>query len=189
MNYYTISLFVHIVSAMGFFVALGLEWTSLRQIRAAMTSEQLREWMRISNSARRLGIISMLAILASGIYMMATAWGGVAWIIVALGALVLVIILSVAITRRRIAPIGRILAEEKGPLSPTLRSLANHPLLWISMQTRLAIALGIVFLMTAKPDLGGSLLVMGITIVIGLIIYLPMPRRAQAQEGPAPDLK
>jgi hypothetical protein len=132
MNYYSIALLLHILGALGFFMALGLEWTGLRQIRRTITSEQLREWMRISNSARRLGIISMLTILASGIYMMATAWGGVAWLIV---------------------------------------------------------ALGIVVLMTVKPDLGGSLLVIAITTVIGLAVSLPIPRRAQAQEGPAPDLK
>jgi hypothetical protein len=186
MNYYSIALLLHILGALGFFMALGLEWTGLRQIRRILTSEQLQEWMRISNNARRLGIISMLTILASGIYMMATVWGGVAWLIVALGALVLVILLSI-VTGRRIAPIRRAMTKEIGPASPTLHSLANHPLLWISIQTRLAIALGIVVLMTVKPDLGGSLLVIAITSVIGLVVSLPMPRRAQ--ESPAPDLK
>jgi hypothetical protein len=188
MNYYSIALLLHILGALGFFMALGLEWTGLRQIRRTITSEQLREWMRISNSARRLGIISMLTILASGIYMMATAWGGVAWLIVALGALVLVILLSI-VTGRRAAPIRRAMTTEIGSVSPALHSLTNHPLLWISIQTRLAIALGIVVLMTVKPDLGGSLLVIAITTVIGLAVSLPIPRRAQAQEGPAPDLK
>ena len=130
----------------------------------------------------------MLTILASGIYMMATAWGGVAWIIVVLGALVLVIMLSVVLTGRRMAPIGRLIAKEKGLVSPTLRSLVTHPLLWISMQTRLAIALGIVFLMTAKPNLDGSLLAIGIMVVSGLAISLPT-RHMPAQEGQATDLK
>ena len=39
MNDYSIALFLHIVGALGFFVALGLEWTGLRQIRSAMTLE------------------------------------------------------------------------------------------------------------------------------------------------------
>ncbi len=150
MNYYSIALFLHVVGALGFFVALGLEWTGLWQIRRATTSEQIRAWMRISKSARSLGIASMLAILISGFYMMATAWGGVAWIIVALGALVLAVVLTMALTGPRMAAIGLALTREKGPVSHTHQNLANHPLLWISIQTRVAIALGIVFLMTVK---------------------------------------
>ncbi len=106
MNYYSIALFLHVVGALGFFVALGLEWTGLWQIRRATTSEQIRAWMGISKSARSLGIASMLAILISGFYMMATAWGSVAWIIVALGALVLLVVLTMALTGPRMAAIG-----------------------------------------------------------------------------------
>jgi len=43
MNDYSIALFLHVVGALGFFVALGLEWTSLRQIRGAATSGQVRD--------------------------------------------------------------------------------------------------------------------------------------------------
>ena len=70
-------------------------------------------------------------------------------------------------------------------MSNTFHSLANHPVLWISIQTRVAIALGIVFLKTAKPDLGGSLLTIGVAIILGLASALPMPRRERAQEGSA----
>jgi hypothetical protein len=59
------------------------------------------------------------------------------------------------------AAIGRSITIEKGPVSPSLHALAIHPLLWISIQTRVSIALGIVFLMTIKPGLGESLLTIG----------------------------
>lgn len=185
MNAYSIALFLHIVGAVGFFVALGLEWTGLWQIRSAMTPGQVRGWMGILKSVRRVGFASMLTTVISGIYMMVTDWGGVAWIFVSLGALVLVIVLSLALTGPRMAVIGQALATEKGAVSKTFHSLANHPLLWISIQTRVAIALGIVFLKTAKPDLGGSLLTIGVAIVLGLASALPVPRRERAQEGSA----
>ena len=183
MNDYSIALFLHIVGALGFFVALGLEWTGLRQIRSAMTPEQVRGWMGILKSVRKVGFASMLTTVISGFYMVATHWGGVAWVIVSLGALVVVIMLSVALTGPQMAVIGQALATEKVPLSQTFHSLANHPLLWISIQTRVAIALGIVFLKTAKPDLGGSLLTIGVAIILGLASALPTPRRERAQEG------
>ena len=155
MNAYSIALFLHIVGAVGIFVALGLEWTGLWQIRNATTPQQVGGWMRILKGVRKFGFASMLTTVITGIYMMLTVWGGVPWVIVSLGALVLVIVLSVALTGPRMAVIGQALATEKVPLSQTFHNLANHPLLWISIQTRVAIVLGIVFLKTAKPDSGG----------------------------------
>lgn len=183
MNYYSITLFLHIVGALGFFVALGLEWTSLRYLRNAKTANEVSLWMGIYNGTFRLGIASMLTILASGIYMMATGWGGVAWIIVALVAFVLVIVLSMILTRPRMAQMRRAMAVEKGLISPTLQTLAKHRLLQISIQTRMAIALGIVYLMTLKPDLEGSMLTMAIAIVLGLALSQPVPSGELVQEG------
>jgi hypothetical protein len=185
MNTYSIALFLHIVGALGFFIALGLEWVGLRQIRNATTTEELRQGMRLSGSTRRLGTASMLTILVFGLFLAVEDWGWPAWITVTLGVIVVLIALSVALTGPRMAAIGRALATEKGPLSPSLQQLANQPLLWISIQTRVAIALGIVFLMTVKPGLGGSLLAIGAATVLGLAAALPMKRNQRMQERPA----
>ena len=72
-------------------------------------------------------------------------------------------------------------SAEHGPPSPALRQLLHDPLLVISLQTRVAIALGIVFLMTVKPDLRGSLLAIVIAAMLGLASALPILRREQAQ--------
>jgi predicted lysophospholipase L1 biosynthesis ABC-type transport system permease subunit len=185
MNYYSIALFFHIVGALGFFATLGLEWVGLRQIRNATTSEQVHQGMRISGSTRKLGMISMLTILVFGFYLAAVDWGESAWIIVTLGAMVLMIALVAALTGPRMAALGQGLSGEKGPLSPSQQQLARHPLLWISLQTRVAISLGIVYLMTVKPDLGGSLLTIGVATVIGLAFSLPVTRNPRVQERPA----
>lgn len=181
MNTYSIVLFFHIVGALGFFVALGLEWTGLSQIRSAMTLEQARGWMGILKNVRKVGFISMLTTVVTGVYMMLTVWGSVAWIYVSIGALILVIVLAQVATSPRMAAIGRALITEKGPLSRNFHSLANHPVLSISIQTRTAIALGIVFLKIVKPDLGGSLLTIGVAIVLGLASALYLPRRERVQ--------
>jgi hypothetical protein len=185
MNVYAITLFLHIVGALGFFMALGLEWTGLWQLRNATTFEQVRPWLDILKRTLRVGFASMLITVITGVYMMVTTWRNAAWLIVTVGALVLVIALSLVLTGPRMAAIGRVLVAEKGPLSQTFYSLVNHPLLWISIQTRVAITLGIVFLKTVKPDLGGSLLTIGVAIIIGLASALPMPRRERARGGSA----
>ncbi len=185
MNVYSITLFLHIVGALGFFMVLGLEWTGLWQLRNATTLEQVRPWLDILKRTLRVGFASMLITVITGVYMMATVWRSAAWLVVTVGALVLVIALSLVLTSPRMAAIGRTLVAEKVSLSHTFYSLANHPLLWISVQTRVAITLGIVFLKTAKPDLGGSLLTIGVAIVLGLVSALPIPRRERARGGSA----
>ena len=185
MNYYLIVKFIHIVGALGIFVALGVEWLTLWHARQASTSEQARERMSVSNSARRLGMPSMLLTLLSGIYMTAAVWGPIPWVLVALAALVLLVVLAMALTRSRMAAIGQSLKADNGPMSPGLHNLLNDSLLWLSMRLRSSLALGLVFLMTVKPTLAGSLVTMGVAIGLGLLLSLPIPGRATLQKEPA----
>ncbi len=186
MNDYSIALYLHIVSVRGMFVALGVEWLGLSQLRSARDFGPVRVWMGILKRVPKLGLPSMLVAVVSGLYMMWRAWGGTPWLIVSIGALVLVIALSQVLTRPQMMDIGRTLGAQKGPaVSQTFHSLTNRPLLWISIQTRIAIALGIIFLKIAKPDLTGSLLTIGIAIVLGIASTLPVSTQAQAQERSA----
>lgn len=184
MNIYSIvALFLHIVGALGVSVAVGLEWTGLRQLRKAMLLEQVRPWMGIFKAARKAGFISMLTTVITGIYMIVTFWGSKPWIIVTMGSLILVIALAQVLTAPRMAAIGRALATERGIVSQTFHSLMSDPTLWISVQIRVSIVLGIIFLKIAKPDLGESLLTIGVAIVLGIASALPMSRHAGVQQG------
>jgi len=185
MTDYSIALFLHIVAALGFFAALGAEWTAVRQLRRATTGEQVREWMGVAAGMRRLGMISMLTLLVSGFYMMATVWGGVAWIAVTLAALALLIALALALSGPPMAAIARAMTAENGPLSPSLAALLHDSRLRLGIQTRTAVALGLVFLMTVKPDLVGSLLAIAIAVVLGLASALPMMGQGRAQQEPS----
>ena len=183
MNIESITLFLHIAGSFGLFLALGLEWVGLRQIRKAMNPEQVRGWMGIQKSVQKVGFASMLTTVVTGITMTLMEWGGAAWILVTMASLFLVIGLSAALTGPQMKELGRALVAGKGSLSTAFRSAANQPLLWISIQTRIAIVLGIVFLKTAKPGIVGSLLTLGAAIILGVASALPLPRREQAQEG------
>ncbi len=182
MNIYSITLFLHIVGALGFFSAFALEFTALRQIQHAMLSDQVRSWMRILAGTRKLVEISSLTILVSGIYMAVTAWRHVAWTGVALVSVVLLILLAAILTRPHTADLEKALTDEKGPLSQNFRELANHRRMELSLKTRMTITLGIIFLMTVKPGLEGSLLTMAVAIVTGLAWSIYTPIRKQSQE-------
>ena len=173
MNIYQIALFLHLVGALGISVALGLEWTSLRQIRNAISPEQVRAWMGILKSTNKVGFISMLTTVITGVYMLLKVWGWVAWILVTIGALVLMIAISRVVTAPRLKALGQ------------TQGTVLDPLLWVSILTRVAIVLGIIFLKIAKPDLGGSLLTIGVAIIIGVATTLPVARREHAQEWSA----
>lgn len=183
MNSYSIALFLHIVGALGFFFVLGLEWAILWEIRKAILPKQVQTLLEILKSTNWVGVVSIMATIITGLYMMLTVWGSVPWILVVLGALVLEFVISVVLTGPRVAAIGQALDTEKGSVSQAFHNLANHPMLWISIHTRVAIILTIVFLKIAKPDLGGSLLSIGVAILLGLASALPIPRLERAQAG------
>ena len=181
---YQIALFFHVVGALGIFVALALEWLGLLNMRRAETVEDVRQWGGVLRSVRRIGPIAMVIILISAFYMVATAWGGAGWIIVAFLALLLFPPLG-AISGTRMASVGRAIATQHGALTPALREKLRHPLVWTLLLVRTAMALGIVFLMTVKPDLLGSVITMGIAIVLGLVTAMPVLNRQRAMNPAA----
>jgi hypothetical protein len=181
MSLYAIVLFVHVVGAVGLFATLALEWVTLRGLGTATTVEAAHGWLGAQAPGRWLGMGSFAALLFGGVYLAAAvgaAGAGGAWMMVALVALVVIGVLGMLVTARRMAPIGRALANEQGTLPPGLRPRLHDPLLWGSLLTRTAIALGAVWLMTVKPDLTGSLIAMLAAIVIGLAASLPAWSRA-----------
>src|SRR5512138_3666639 len=97
MNMYSITLFLHIVGALGFFSAFALEWTSLRQVQRVTLSDQAQSWMRVLAGTRRLGMTSMLVTIITGIYLTVSAWRGMSWTMVALVSVVVLIALVITL--------------------------------------------------------------------------------------------
>src|SRR5262249_46821979 len=146
----------------------------------AATAEQIQQWLNAAGGFRRVGMISMLTLLLAGIYMMVTVWGGIPWLLVSFVAIALLMVLMGRVTAPRLRAIGQAAAVEKGAVSLIFQEFIQHPLLWAGIQSRLIIALGIVFLMTVKPDLVGSLITVGITLVLSVVLALPMLSRGGA---------
>jgi hypothetical protein len=168
MSLYSIALFIHIVGTIGFFIAMVLEWMMLRHLRQAVTPEQIDNILRSGKSARRLGMISMALILAGAFYMtmVVDSWTDAAWPSVAVGAMVVMAIFSM-LGGRRLMHIEQALRAEAPTDMVTLRPLALHPLPWVAIKTRLGIALGVVFIMSVKPDLTGSLIAIASGAILG----------------------
>ena len=129
MSLYSIALFLHIVGALLLFVLLTIEGLGLRQGFMA------------AGLNRVLGPLSALTILVPGLYMSASQWGWKGWVVVGITAWVLIAVAGAATGISVLA--GRL----------NTRAAAA------SWSIRVGIALGVVFIMTVKPDVLLSVIV------------------------------
>ncbi len=175
----SLALFFHISGALGMTAAIALEALGLQQLRRATIPVQAGAALRILGGTRRLGFPSMLVVILTGLYMTVTGGGPTPWILTTIGAVVLLIALTGA-SGPRMAAVGRALARETAPLSENFHNLENHRLISMSLYTRIAIILGIVFLKTTQPDWTGSLLTIGAAVVLGAVSGLSTTRGVRA---------
>ena len=155
--YYTV-LFIHVVSVIGLFIALAAEGAILFRIRTAQSDDETRFFVGAFQRLRIVAIPSFLGILVGGLYL-ASKWGrGTFWIPFALGATLLIMLIGGLVTGKRIARLRNGLSSDEIDLPiKAISAKTKENALLISYGLRAGLGLGIVFLMTAKPDLPGSL--------------------------------
>jgi hypothetical protein len=183
MSLHSIAAFLHVLGALGLFAALGLEWAAVQNLRRAVTTGQVLEWVRLMGARRFVGGVSALTLLVTGIYLRAT-WGGQAWIGLGFLGLLLVAGLGGPITGRRMREVAGALPAEDGPTPAALGRRLRDPVLTISLWLRTALSLGIVFIMTTKPGSAGAASAMGIALLLGLAAAIPV-RMSQRGFGEA----
>ncbi|HEX6552289.1 MAG TPA: DUF2269 family protein [Ktedonobacteraceae bacterium] len=184
MSIYNIVLFLHVSGAIGYFVGMGTWLFGQALLQRAQRVEQVRA---LTNLAGRLGPllgISVLLILVTGLYMAITAWGlRTGWIAVALISLILIAPLGTAFIEPRRRAIARLAQEAPdGPLPQALQQRIHDPILGTALQTVTILLLGIVFLMTNKPELVVSLIVMAVALGLGLASGLLTSRATRTRQ-------
>jgi hypothetical protein len=171
MALYPYALFFHIVGVIGLFIAIGLEVATGFRLHAAKTTAQVQEWMAINHMLEKMLPVSALLILASGLFMLFTAWGwSHAWIDLSLGLLIVVGVLGAVINGPRMKAIQ--MAVEVAPDGEIPASLQKHisdPVLRAYALIPGCLALGAVALMNFKLDWIGSGVVMIIALMVGII--------------------
>jgi hypothetical protein len=185
MSIYTIVLFLHVSGAIGYFVGVGAWLFGLAGLRMAQRVEQVRSLTNLIGMTGPLFGISILFILAAGLYMAITAWSlQTGWIAVALISLVLMAPFGTAIIEPRRRALSRLANEAPdGPLPETLKQRIHDPVLGTALQTLATLLFGIVFLMTTKPSLPVALVVMAVALALGLAsgLFFSRPARHQMQ--------
>jgi hypothetical protein len=176
MTLYAFALFVHIVGSLLLTAAFTAEGIGLFHLRRATTADSVRPWEGVASLPRVLGPASVVTILASGLYMLVASWGWVPWLAVGIFAWVAIAVLGAVNGIRMSLTVRQVLAGTSQSTSLRSRSFV------VSWLTRLSIAVGIVFLMTNKPDLGPALLAILAAAAIGVAAAVAVTRT----ENPAP---
>ena len=163
MTLYTFLKFIHVLSAMAVCGALAIEGAAIARLHRATGPTDLRDALNGFRLLRILMPLTMVPTVISGMYLVRTAWSWRApWITVALASLVLVLVAGVTTTARSVAHVRK--AQQGGHTRDWIS--------WPSFVMRAAIFAGIVFLMTVKPGLRGSLAAIGVAAAGGLLASL-----------------
>jgi hypothetical protein len=173
---YTLALFVHVVGAIGAFIGVSVWLFAALALRRAQSVGQVRALTSLIQPAAVLAIVSIVLLGVAGFYMAITVWGERAtWIIVATVSFLLLTPFGAFVIDPRLRALGKaVSALPDGPLPASLSVRARDPLVGIGLSVYIAALLGIVFLMTNKPPLVDSILVMGVATVLGLALALPL---------------
>jgi len=186
MNPYAIALFTHFLGMAGLFVGYGLEWAASSLLRRSTSSEQARAWLRIYKLSMPISGPGLLLLIISGGYL-ASMTGGMkqGWISASLLGIVLALAMGFAFILPRVKKIRAALPEGNVSLPEAALARVQDPMVLTLVRVRTILALGIVYLMTAKPGaLSMALFILLGAIVIGLLCaassWFSSPAKAKA---------
>ena len=105
---------LHIIGAVGMFMALGVDLVALSALSTARTTDQARRALAAYRLNAVIGPLSLLLILVPGIYMAVTAWGPQPWIRASLFAVIVIFILGATLSRRPLSALrGALQGEDR----------------------------------------------------------------------------
>jgi hypothetical protein len=171
MNPYALALYAHFLGLVGLFVGYGLEWTASSLLRRSVTSDQARSWLRIYTLSLPISGPGLLLLILSGGYLASLA-GSMrqGWMSASLLAIVLALVIGFALLLPRMKKIRAALPEGLAALPEEVLARVQDPMIVTLVRVRFLLALGILYLMTGKPQtFPTSLFILLGAIVIGLL--------------------
>jgi Predicted integral membrane protein (DUF2269) len=170
MTPYVIGFFVHLVGMVGLFAGYSLEWTASSLLRRSTTTDQARSWLRVYKLSLPVSGPGLLLLILSGGYL-ASVTGGMrqGWISASLLGIVFALGIGFVFILPKMRALRAALPEGDAPLSEAGRARVQDPMIVTLIRVRAILALGILYLMTAKPEaLSTSLFILLGSIVIGM---------------------
>jgi hypothetical protein len=179
---YVLIHFLHVVGALGMAAAYAVEAAGLAGMRGSTSGQEARAWLQTRRWVLMLGPTSMGLVLATGVYTIVVAWGWAGWIVISFASLLGIALIGSILTGIPMARVGPGIEGTAGALPEDVRHGIRSTVLATSITTRIAITLGIVFLMVRKPELVASVLVICLAaafgVATGLALGVRKPRAA-----------
>lgn len=171
MTTYAIALFFHFVGMVGLFVGYGLEWTGSSLLCSAKTSDEARSALRLYRLSLPISGPGLLVLLLSGGYLAAvTGAMRQGWISGALLGIVFALGIGFVFILPRLRTIRAGIPQGSASLAEAALTRTNDPMIVTLVRIRFMVALGIVALMTSKPQLlSTALFVLLGAVVVGLL--------------------
>jgi hypothetical protein len=170
LDMYRAALFLHILGALGFFVALALEWLATAYLRSATTRDQAVDWLGVRALVQRIGPLSMAVLLVPGLFMAVSRWNLMGWPGAALLGMLGIVVIGLALTGRSTAALTATVATQDAALSPDFVLTLRDARYSYSLAMRVALAVGIVAVMVFKPDLFWSFVLLALALAVGVAI-------------------
>ena len=169
---YNIVLFVHILGAIIMFLAVGITLLAMISMLHSTNTENVRNWSALAVKLDGLLPFSVILILVPGLYLVLSTWGwGNAWVDLSLTTLIIMTFMGPIINLRRLKAIANtVKAETNAVPSAELLEKVRDRVLWNSVSIMTMLALAIVFLMTVKVAMIGSIVTVVVAIVFGFIL-------------------
>jgi hypothetical protein len=175
-----IELFLHLFGVISVFIGFGILLLATIALARASRVEQVRAIMTPLVAGRRVGpesisvidvivVFGVLLIVSTGIAMArANNYVWSSWVEIATASFILLAPIGPFVINLRLHAIAEEADREAdGPLPDSLRDRINDPVLALAMRSSVAVLIGLVFLMTTKPTLVASVVVILAAVVIG----------------------
>jgi len=172
---HSLALFFHFLGLAMLFIGYGLEWIVSAFLRGATTTDQVRAWLRVYRTSLPVSGPGLLVLILSGGYL-AQVSGAMknGWMSASLLAIFVALVIGFVLILPRVKAIRAALPEGSAALPTNATALLRAPGLPTLIRVRAMLALGIVYLMTVKPDtFASSLLALGAAILLGLLTSAP----------------
>lgn len=169
---YNIVLFIHILGAVIMFVAVAFTLLAMISMLYSTKTEGLRNWAALAVKLDGLLPFSVILILVPGLYLVFTSWGwGNSWVDISLALLLIMTFMGPIINLRRLKSIlnGAIDETELIPSAGLLEKVRDR-ILWNSVLIMTMLTISILFLMTVKLTMSGSIVTIVVAIILGLLI-------------------
>ena len=179
-------LFAHLVGVAVLFGALSIEVFALASLGRAGTVDDVRNATHLVRYIPVLAPVATLLLVGSGVWMVTVSDRSsftTGWVVVSIALTGLLAAAGPTVQGRRIGRVVALLADAsaaRGALLAAARDATMHVAGWIST----AEAFALLYLMTVKPSLAGSLLAAGVAVIVGIGVAVALRSRVPSAADP-----